>query len=196
MAGKRKGFTILEPILGVILKEIHDFSDCESVAIRLVEGDDFPYYVQTGFQGFFVDKENSLHVKDKEGNLVLDADGFPFLECMCGNVLRKRCNPNLSFFTKNGSFWTNCTTKLLGTLTEQERKEIGKTRNTCHHFGYESVALIPMQIQGNSLGLIQINDPRENMFTIDKIEKYELIADHTAAIVQNILELIDEIPKP
>jgi len=141
---KTQVFDVFKSVLSRILREIHDLSGCESVAIRLHKDADFPYYLHENFSDFFIGREDSLHVKDDDGNLVLDVDGTPFVECMCGNVLKRRFNPNFSFFTEKGSFWTNCTTQLLSTLTDEERREIGRTRNTCHHFGYESVALIPI----------------------------------------------------
>jgi len=186
-------FDILKPVLTRILKEIHNLSGCESVAIRLHGDSDFPYHIHENFSEFFVLKENSLNVKDEDGNLILDADGTPFVECMCGNVLKRRFNPNFSFFTEKGSFWTNSTTTLLTTMTDKERQEVGRTRNTCHHFGYESVALIPIQVSGDTLGLIQLNDPRENMFPLNRIEQYELIADHVGIIVSNILEAAEQM---
>lgn len=193
MIDKTKDFDILKSVLATILKEIHDLSKCESVAIRLQSKGDFPYYVYEDFSDLFVLKEKSLNVRDAEGNIVLDADSTPLVECMCGNVLKRRINPTFSFFTENGSFWTNSTTHLLTTMTDQERQEVGRTRNTCHHFGYESVALIPIQVNGNTLGLIQLNDPREDMFTLKKIEQYELIADNVGVVVRNILEATESM---
>lgn len=154
---------------------------------------DFPYYLDMGFPEFFILKENTLNVRDKKGKLVLDADGTPFVECMCGNILKNRFNPQFPYFTKNGAFWTNSTTQLLKNLTEKERQEIGRTRNTCHDHGYESVALIPMHTDGKTIGLIQINDPRENRFTLGKVEKYQLLADHVGTIISNILEFYEEV---
>jgi hypothetical protein len=37
--------------------------------------------------------------------------------------------------------------------------------------------------------LIQMNDPRENMFTPKKIKSYESLADKVAAVVFNALEI-------
>jgi len=78
-------------------------------------------------------------------------------------------------------------------LTEKERKEIGRTRNTCHDYGYESVALIPIHADGKTIGLIQINDPREDMFTLEKVEKYQSLADNAGTIVLNILEFYEKV---
>lgn len=193
MTGKGKDFDVLKPVLERLLTTIHELSGCESVALRLHHNGDFPYYVHQGLPEFFVSKENSLTMKDAEGNVELDADGIPRVECMCGNILKRRFNPNFHFFTKHGSFYTNSTTRLLTTMTEEERREVGRTRNTCHHFGYESVALVPIQVYEDTLGLIQLNDPRENMFTLEKMEQYEVIASHAGKVIQNIFEATEQM---
>ena len=43
---------------------------------------------------------------DDKGNIILDEDDNPLLECMCGNVLKGRFDPKLPHFTEKGSFWT------------------------------------------------------------------------------------------
>lgn len=103
---------------------------------------------------------------------------------MCGNIIEKRVNPDFPFFSKKGSFWTNSTTLLLSSITEEQKKFIGNTRNLCNYSGYESVALIPIEIDGKITGLVHIADPRENMFTIEKIGKLETTADETASIIK------------
>ena len=107
---------------------------------------------------------------------------------MCGNVLKKRTKPKYQYFTEEGAFWTKNTTQLLGTLTKTEKQEIGRTRNTCHDYGYESVALIPIHVAGEVVGLIQINDSRENVFTLEKMEKYQLLSDQLGTVVFDILQ--------
>ena len=193
LTGNVKDFDIFKPVFERLLNEIHMISGCESVAMRLHHDGDFPYYVQEDFSDFFVSKESNLNTIDENGNVVLDADGVPRVECMCGNILKRRFNPKFHFFTENGSFYTNSTTQLLSTMTDNERREVGRTRNTCHHFGYESVALIPIQVNGDTLGLIQLNDPREDMFTLKKIENFELIANHVGRVVRNILEAAEQM---
>ena len=106
---------------------------------------------------------------------------------MCGNVINGKFDPRLQFFTQKGSFWTNGTTKLTESTTEKERQ--GKTRNMCHHSGYESVALIPLRANGKTLGLIQLNDPRIDMFKLKIIIDYEHLADKVAAVISNAIEI-------
>jgi hypothetical protein len=186
----------LKFVLKDILQTISESFNFQSVAIRLREGGDFPYFLHIGFPEIFIQKEYTLNVKDKEASLILDADGTPFVECMCGNVLKRRVNPTRQYFTKEGAFWTNSTTQLLKGLTEKERKEIGKTRNTCHNYGYESVALIPIHVTDEIVGLIQINDSRENAFTLEVIKQCQLLADHIGSIVINILMFYEKAACP
>lgn len=184
---------VIGSLLKDVLERIREFSECQSVAIRLYKEGDFPYYSHIGFPNSFIRKENMLNVRDREGNLVLAADDTPIVECMCGNVLKSRVNPQFPYFTKDGAFWTNSTTQLLESLTERERQEVGRTRNTCHDYGYESVALIPIHADGKTIGLIQINDPCEDMLTLKKVEKYQSLADHLGTLVFNILEFYEKV---
>ena len=187
MSEKTRDFVALRQILTEILEDIYCLSDCQSVGIRLHENGDYPYYVHEGFPEFFVLKENSVCAKDDEDNLLFDEDGTPLLECMCGNVLKGRFDSKLPYFTKKGSFWTNSTTQLLDTTTEKERQS--RTRNMCNYSGYESVALIPLRAGNMTLGLIQMNDPRENMFTLKEIEDYEAIVDRVGSVVVHAFEV-------
>ena len=191
MSEKIQDFVALKHVLAEILEKVRNLSDCQSVGIRLHKNGDYPYYVHEGFPSFFILKENSLCARDEEGNNILDEKGNPLLECMCGNVLKGRFDPKLPHFTEKGSFWTNSTTQLLDTTTEKER--LGRTRNMCNYSGYESVALIPMRSSNRTLGLIQMNDPRENMFTLESIENYEFIADRVGTVVLSALEIKEKM---
>ena len=189
MPEKNQNFVALKQVFTEILEKIHILSNCQSVGIRLHNNGDYPYYVHEGFPNFFILKENSLCARDDEDNPILDEKGNPLLECMCGNVIKGRFDPKLPYFTEKGSFWTNSTTQLLDPIAENERRLVGRTRNMCHFNGYESVALIPLQAGNRTLGLIQLNDPRENMFTPKTIEKYESIADNVGAVVLSAFEI-------
>jgi hypothetical protein len=125
MTERSREADMLKFVLKEVLQTIRESSGFESVAIRLREEGDFPYFLQIGFTKDFVRKECTLNVKDKEGNLVMDAEGTPFVECMCGNVLRRRVNPTREYFTEEGAFWTNSTT------LNRERKT-GNRQNPKH----------------------------------------------------------------
>ena len=167
-----------------ILILYQNWSTCEAVGIRIKEGQDFPYIVTSGFPDRFVELERHLCNYDEEGNVILDTDGKPQLECMCGNVLEGRFDPSKSFFTSEGSFFSNCTTSLLATTTNEDRQ--ARTRNRCNGFGYESVALIPICSEGKTFGLIQLNDHKEGKFTAELIGSFRRVADYIAAYLAKI----------
>jgi PAS domain S-box-containing protein len=164
---QQKETDTIRKILGLIKK----FTNFEAVGIRLQDGEDFPYYVTNGFPGSFVESEKYLCSRDKNGELDRDSNGKPYLECMCGNVICGRTDPLLPYFTEYGSFWTNSTTELLNSTSEEERQS--RTRNRCNSEGYECVALIPLQSDGGTIGLLQLNDTHEDVFTRDMISFFE-----------------------
>jgi PAS domain S-box-containing protein len=153
-------------------------SACEAVGIRLQEGDDYPYYEARGFPPQFLQIENSLCSRDAAGKVIRDRSGHPAIECMCGNVILGRVDPSKPFFTAKGSFWANDTTRLLATTTDADRQT--RTRNRCNGERYESVALIPLRVGQESLGLLQLNDRQKGRFSLATILLWERLAGYLA----------------
>ncbi len=174
-----------------LIKAAVDFfqkqSGCEAVGVRLKEGDDYPYFETRGFPPEHVQLENKLCASDEARCVIRDSKGEPVLECMCGNVICGRFDPSKKFFTESGSFWTNSTTQLIANTTNADRQ--GNTRNRCNSEGYESVALIGLRAGDIRLGLLQLNDKRKDMFTLETIQMWERIADRLAlALSKTIAE--------
>jgi PAS domain S-box-containing protein len=157
-----------------ILKEIKSFTGIEAIGIRLIEGEDYPYFETIGFNSSFVEAERYLCRQDKNGNILCNIDGKPYLECICGNVISGRTDQSLSFFTKAGSFWSNNATKIFALTSEKDFK--ARIRKYCCEEGYESVAFIPVYSADKIIGLLQFNDKCSNKFTLDMILFLEEIA--------------------
>ncbi len=153
---------------------LQKWSGCEAIGIRLQNGDDYPYFETRGFPAAFVQAESSLCALG-DGEILRDSEGKPILECICGNILRGRCDPAKPFFTAKGSFWTNGTTALFARATEADRQR--RMRNRCNREGYESVALIPFRTNGQIVGLLQFNDRRPNRFSLALITHFERMAE-------------------
>ncbi len=154
-----------------ILDKIKQFTDFDSIAIRLNDGNDFPYYLANGFTDSFIASEQYLCVQDLSGNTIYDENGKPELYCMCGAVLRGRSDAAKGLFTDGGSFWTNNTTELVA--KDSKYFNIKHTRNRCNIDGYESVALIPLKSDGEIIGLLQLNNKKPKSFTLDLIHFFE-----------------------
>ncbi len=168
----------LEELIHAATTFFQQISGCEAVGIRLKNGVDYPYYETHGFPAEFVQLENKLCSYDVDGKTICDQNGEPILECMCGNVICGRFDPALPFFTKRGSFWSNCTTELLASTTAAQRQ--ANTRNRCNGSGYESVALLPLRSGSERYGLLQFNDKQHNRFTLDLIHQWEHLAEYLA----------------
>lgn len=161
-----------------IMDHIHAMSDVQAIAIRLHEGNDYPYYVYYGFPESFIVQENFLCPKS---DCPQDMARNPMLACMCGNVIEKRFDPTLPFFTEGGSFFSNHTTELLANTSAKERQ--AETRNYCNSCGYESVGLFPLRDGDHTIGLIQLNDFREDMLSPDVVELVEKVAANIGSAV-------------
>jgi PAS domain S-box-containing protein len=164
-----------EPI-SRILELLKKKTGFDAVGIRLQDGDDFPYFVQKGFSGDFLLTENTLLDRSVDDGVCRNADGSVRLECTCGLVLSGKTDPASPLFTRGGSFWINDSFPLLDLPAAQDPRH--HPRNNCIHLGYASVALIPIQIHGKIIGLIQLNSRRKGRFTLDIIERLESIAAH------------------
>lgn len=157
-------------ITEIVLLLKHEL-EFEAIGLRLNDGVDYPYFVSRGFSDAFVKHENLLCARDERGCILHDTDGNPVMECMCGNVIQGRTDPEYPFFTPFGSFWSNGTTALLASTSESDRQ--ARTRNRCNGEGYESVGLFPIRAGGVTHGLLQLNDRRTGMFTPGLVEFVE-----------------------
>jgi len=162
--------TTLASLLQEVVEGIQKFAGCAAVGIRLLDGKGkIPYEAFAGFTEEFYKLESPLS---------LDSD-----RCMCINVVKGTTNPELFFYTPGGSFFMNGTTRFLATLSEKDRGEI---RDTCNRFGYESVALIPIRVEGNIIGVMHLADPRENLVPLQKVEILEDVALQLGMAIQHI----------
>ena len=171
--------TLNEPLgvrdaVGRILAAIKRETGFDAVGIRLRSGDDFPYFVQNGFSPDFLATENSLVARDKNGGSLRDEDGDISLECACGLVLSGHTDPANPLFSKDGSFWTNNSLPLLDVPADQDPRL--NPRSHCIHQGYRSVALIPIRVNGDIVGLLQLNDRKQDRFTLEQIHFFEGIS--------------------
>ena len=153
-------FTDINSLLTAFVSEIKNYTGCEAVGIRVLDAaGGIPYQAYDGFRQQFYESESPLSIRTDH--------------CMCINVIKGDCNPQLPFYTAGGSFYMNHTTRFLATVSEEDK---GRTRNVCNQEGYESVALIPIRWGDQILGLIHIADRRENMVPLELVEMLEKAA--------------------
>lgn len=154
-----------------ILRLLKDQLDFDAVGIRLKDGDDFPYFSEEGFDPDFLHMENSLALRAENGVVCRDASGQVCLHCTCGLVLMEKCGPASDMVTKAGSLWTNDALATLEALRGQDPRI--SPRDRCSHDGFQSVALIPIRVHGEVIGLLYLNDRRKDRFTPELVEFFE-----------------------
>jgi PAS domain S-box-containing protein len=151
---------------------------CQAVGIRLKDGNDYPYFEARGFPKKFLVTENSLCLRDEGGRILRDDNGKPLIDSLCGKVICGKVDAAEPCFTAHGSYWTNSTTEVLAASRKTGRQIC--VRNRCHRDGYESVALIPLKVGEERLGLLQLNDCRTGIFSPATIGLWERLADQLA----------------
>ncbi len=157
-----------------ILQAIKRDTGIEAVGIRLREDNDFPFAVSEGFSKSFIQAENSLIALRPDGQFCLDEKGNPSLECTCGMILSGKTNVENPLFTPGGSAWTNDSSQVLNVAPNQDSRL--HPRNRCIHESYRSVALIPIRVKQEIIGLLQLNDRRKGIFTLEMIRFLEGLA--------------------
>ena len=158
-----------------VLTLIQESTGFDAVGLRLRHGDDYPYFEQKGFSKEFILLENQLCSRSGDGQPLLGEDGKPVLECTCGLILSGRTDPDLPFFTSNGSFWTNKASDFLSIPVEDELRT--SPRNNCISQGYQSVALVPVRSGREIIGLLQLNGREEGKLTLDMVHYLEGLGD-------------------
>ncbi|MFZ4440129.1 MAG: ATP-binding protein [Syntrophales bacterium] len=161
-----------------ILAVLKARTGCSAVAIRLQNGDDFPYLAQDGFAADFLRTENTLVSHGADGLVCRDKEGNVQLECTCGLVIAGHYDPSNPFFTRGGSFWTNDSSPLLDLPSNQDPRH--HPRKQCQYH-YASLALVPLRSKERIVGLIQLNDRCKGHFTSETINHLERIAAHIGA---------------
>lgn len=162
--------TRMAPLLQDYAAAVQEHTGCEAVAIRILdEKGDIPYEAYTGFSEEFVAAESRLCVNQDR--------------CLCINVIKGATDPALPCYTSGSSCYINRFSHLLATTPPGL---LGETRNACHHFGYESVALIPIVFGEKILGLIHLADHRENMAPLGMVERLEGIARQLGTAINRV----------
>ncbi len=165
-----------------VLTLLKTYTDTDAIGIRIQEGEDFPYYEQSGFSEDFLLSENSLIIRNANGSICRNTDGTACLACTCGLVISGKADLTNPLFSKSGSFWTNDSFPILDIPLANDPRN--NPRNNCIHKGYGSIALVPIMATDNKIiGLLQVNDKRKGQLTLRKIEFLETIASHIGSFL-------------
>jgi two-component system NtrC family sensor kinase len=106
--------------------------------------------------------------QDDNGNLVPGPEDNPTLIHLCGDLISGRGGSFRPFLTPHGSFWT-------GNL--RQRPDVPYQPPDISVAGsYPSLVLIPLSIDQQNIGLLQLKSTSRDFFSEEEIERYEGLA--------------------
>ena len=160
----------MQPLLKAFVRETKTVSGCSAAAIRIVDANGrIPYVAADGFDNDFCSLNEPLSVQSRSG--------------MCARVINNCRTPHATYFTPYGSYYVNSTSDLLA-LTSADQQRL--MRNTCHRYGYETIALIPIRSGDRALGLIHVADQRASQLTDDEVEMLETAALQLGTAIERV----------
>lgn len=159
-----------------ISKMIIEFSQCDEVEIRLNEEDKYYRCKAKKTPKFSFHLENMPFVQNDKGKNIpcsIDESG---LEKMCRNIFTKDFDTSLPFFTKSGSFWIGDIKKPIIQHYEDDIEQ--KISNLSINENYNSLAMIPLNANSGSSGLLLLKSKQKFFFTAKEIDFYEGLAQN------------------
>jgi len=93
------------------------------------------------------------------------------LEKLYRDIILRQFDGSLPFFTKAGSFWTGDVQDSLAFLAQQNKKM--RISKPIVDGNYRSLALIPITVENENIGLLQLRSTSPDFFTKKEVEFYE-----------------------
>lgn len=154
-----------------VSKMIMEFSGCDAVELWVKEHNKYFRCKMMRRPDQSFPSEITTLRQNETGGMISEPDDDPGLISLCGNMVRGHVDPARPFFTRRGSFWTDDLKK------KPSRQAKGEKKPNCPHFKisspYLSIALIPLSVDHQNVGLLQLKSEQKNFFTEDKIGLYE-----------------------
>lgn len=154
-----------------VSKMILNFSGCDALELWVKDHDKYFRCKANRLPGSSFSFEIKPCVQNENGEILPHPDDDPDLICLCRGVILGHVDLPQPGFTRNGSFWTGDIKKpILPRLKLDKKPHV-------HGFNisgdYRSFALIPLLVDNQNIGLLQLRSKRRNYFTEDEIELYE-----------------------
>jgi signal transduction histidine kinase len=159
-----------------VSKILLDFSGCEEVEFWVKEHNKY-YQCKVENRAKKLFQFGTMPIVQEEENNKTSGTPKSFdLEHLCHNIIIGRPYTPSSFFARNGSFWTGDTKKPVQLNFGANQSALGGQTYNLGNNQYNSLALIPVTVSNEIVGLLQLKNQQLNYFSEDEIDFYEGIA--------------------
>ncbi|NIM97874.1 MAG: hypothetical protein GTO24_07275 [candidate division Zixibacteria bacterium] len=157
-----------------VLRMLIDFSGCDTLELRVKRND--KYYLCTARSGVkpWFGFEQLPCSQTEDGRMIPCSQDESAMETLCRKVGMGRVDRSLPFFTNGGGFWTGD----VATLEINLLKTDGSfpSGESCLAGDFRSLAMFPLRIGEESVGLLQLSSKQKDYFTEEEIELYDGLA--------------------
>ncbi len=161
----------LTRFLKEVCRALIHFCKCDSVRLVLLDRDRI-YRCELSRQNDRAFRfEESPRASDQSGRFTWSSNENEALEQLCNDIVDRRFDPSLPWFTEHGSFWSGDTRALpipgFQCRDTEQGLGIGVGQDT------RSLALIAVEAGPKRIGLLQLESETPGVFTREYIESYE-----------------------
>lgn len=154
-----------------ILKILIKYSGCDFVELWFRENNKYSHcrvtqQTEDSFEYNVIpatEKEDGIVVPNLQENSIMDR--------LRVDVIRRRFDPSLPIFTTNGTFWVGNTEEPIDLILGSNKKR--DQYNNSINGSSKSLALFPLVIGDDNIGILQLTSSHYNYFTEDDIHLYE-----------------------
>jgi two-component system NtrC family sensor kinase len=166
-----------------ICKLLLEFSGCAAVELWLKEGDKYYRCLSRLKPEFSFERERIPSQKDEDGRTIPVPQSDSNLERLRADIMRRQPNQTLPNFTKRGSFWVGNANRSLSLKAQAGEKSQPLSLST--DGDYRSLALLPLAVGDENIGLLQLMCRQRDYFTEMEVELYEGVAQTLGVALVN-----------
>jgi len=162
---------------------IADFAGCDVVEVRVRERDKCTKHELTI-------RPEKLHlyriIECPGATAEAERGGYgpgEALEFLSRDIMLGRYDAREEFFTANGAFWTGDSDRPFAFRPHGGEPE--RTYDLAGAEGWRSLALIPLSIGAENIGLLTCKSRRPNRFSAEEIDRHETVAQNLALALAN-----------
>lgn len=156
-----------------VSKILKEFSKCEAIEMWLKERGKFYRSLAMASPNQPFQFEIMPSINDVKGRNIPDIKKNSHMDQISKDIFLGQFDPDLPFFTKKGSFWTGDAPNTIVQLTKKEKN--AHSQKVPLNGNYKSMLIIPISVENENIGILQLNSTAFNFFSEEDVAFYEAV---------------------